>query len=665
MALKDTIMDVRNAQRAIKLRGIQDPKEVTDLLEKVLRDAVVAQSSGSRTFEAKSLQEMVQIRKDLVAGQINAGASKDAMVGMYSHLIDQMNTVQRDSSSVTKITEDTFKQFSRSIPSADTFISALMTANPLIGYGVKISRDILRATKAGMASQKEEKAKRLKNLKEQENFVKEQLKLLKMEQEVLDKEKENADTEEKDQKNSFQEDIYMNILKDIHTEMQKLVAEWTGEPIQDETKVMEQASNDPVIEGLEQVEKEIDEQTKQEDKLSQEEIEALERSEKQKERNSRFEKFKETDNTPKVDFKPVGDALEKEKGAFSKLIEGLLGPIMLLLRSSLVAFAGAAIGLFTTIIAIPALIATAIYKFLDGFFNAEEIIGKASEDITMLDRVKAGVANIWGTILKIVDWVTNLFGFDFFDSKDMEKKIYRVFDNAQNKIVSTAKDVTNYVNKKFEMVKDTILGLYDDVIGLLDATREFFSKKLEQITGFFRNMADKGIVETFKDLIFEPQSTEDPKNSVHRENDPNWNGDIPLTPNEPIKVVPKQITPNPEDPVFNQFRDEDGNFIDPSNSPYFDNGPTGDMPVIQHSNPNIIRMSSPENSAKIQGNPLNGSQLSSSMRIAEMNSQKKEATQAPAIIAPNTTNNISNQHKYMGPPTTANLDPDFRSIIRF
>jgi hypothetical protein len=621
MAFRDTILDVRNMRRSIQLRGIEDPKEVTALLEKVLREAVIAQASGSRTFGRKAFNELTQIRQDLVAGQINAGASKDSMVGIYSHLIDQMSSMQQDNKRSSTLADNAFERLSSSIPSADTFISALMTANPLVGYGVKIARDIMRSTKANAASQKAEKAKRLAILKEQEKFIEEQLKA--KEDEV----KAGGDED------PFLNETYGKLLEDIRNEIAELRKQLTGDGLNpDGAPPILDPGEKKVINSLDDIDRALKAQFRQDKILTADEIDAMHDQAILEDRQRKLDRLRGEDPVP-PDLGPGPDVGPDSPhgGGFLKMLEGFMAPIMMLLRTSLVAFAGAAIGLFTTMVAIPALIATAIYKFLDGFFNAEEIIGKASSDITMLDRVKAGVANIWGTILKIVDWVTNLFGFDLFDSTNMEKKIYGALDDGQRKITETFNNIVDYGKEKLKSIEETIKKIYDDVFGMFTASSKFLTEKYEKLTGFFDSLANKGILETFREMANTP---EDPSLSPHRQQDPQWSGDVPV----------------PEGPTIYQ----------------------GDVPIPQaprlqqdlSPNPGIIRMGNPKNIKSTDLEASLGKQITQSMRIAEANSSKNKASGGAPIIAPTTNNNSVNNHQYNGPPTTANLEPDFRSIMR-
>lgn len=58
----------------------------------------------------------------------------------------------------------------------------------------------------------------------------------------------------------------------------------------------------------------------------------------------------------------------------------------------------------------PLAVITSIFEFGKGFFNAKEILNKGQ--VTILDRVRAGVSELLGSFGDLIDWVTKIFGFD-------------------------------------------------------------------------------------------------------------------------------------------------------------------------------------------------------------------------------------------------------------
>lgn len=506
MSLSKTILDVRNMQRSVALRNELDPKKVVEVLQQILQDSVVSSASNSRAFQKKAYEELVNIRRDLAAGQINAGVATGPMTGIFSHLIDQMDNLQNEGKQSNKKFEGALDHLTNSIPSADTFIAALMTANPLLGYGVKVVRDIGKSSKAFNASRKEEARKREKLLMQQESFLQEQLKLLDVEEKAAEEQIDNQTAEAKERKKNTvgRGGTYKKILDQIHEELIILRKEWTGEArqgelIEGEYKVVENLENSTQenIEKIENLNDSILEQTESDKENSLNEMENEKELERLRNRDEKLEQLKESPNIPSPNLEPVKNVMEDQKKGFTRLLDGLLSPILLMARSTLVAFGLAAVSLIGTVIAIPTLIATAIYKFLDGFFNAEEIIGKSTEDITMLDRIKAGVANIWGTALRILDWVAEALGLDFFDSKDMEKRIYKALDAGEKKIISLYNNSVEFLVEKYDAIITTVTDFFDEIQGFFDKIGEFFTKKYTDFMSTF----DKFSVGGFWDSI--------------------------------------------------------------------------------------------------------------------------------------------------------------------
>lgn len=717
MALQNAIMDVRNMKRSLALRQEPDQAKIVSILEQILKDAVVAQASGSRIFQKKAYEEMVQIRKDMLSHQVHAGASQEAMVGIYSHMIDQMDRMQSDNQKTNKAFDSAIGELGKSIPSVDTFISALMTANPLLGYGVKIIRDIGRSSRAYSNARQKESRERMKQLEAQEAYIEKQMKELalkeradeqaaKASQELPDAisdaietglepanevfeetaqevskrleavEQAITDSVDDAQKDAEKQEkkirdpnkpkrqytkggIYRKILEEIRDEMTLLRKEWTGDlpsdlkaidssiaktghdfdvgfekwhnnpyegqltsnklsPTQVNNEVIDQEeakaeSENQVVTALEAINDSIHEQTEAAEDNTKKLIRVEEDNEKDRKRDEKLKKLGEDHGPGVPDIKAVGDVLESQKGGFTSLLDKMMAPLLFMVRSAIGTFVLGVGAFVTEFIAIPAMIGTAIYKLLDGFFNAEKIIGKSSEDITMLDRVKAGVANIWGSVFKLVDWVLELFGFDLFDSKDMEKKIYKVMDGVQNKIVDVYKSSIKFVQEKYESITKGIGDFFEKIENFFTNIYKFFSDKIDSFTNIF---SAQGIKNWFGDTF-------------------SW-GDKTPEQNQ-INTVP-------------QVSEEYSGTIDRSPPVQVPAPGTGVVERI---------ISNPKN---IEVQQQNGKNVTDSMNRAEQNANNGAANSSPVIVAPNNQSSTVNNHNYQGSPSTSNKDPDFRSF---
>lgn len=82
----------------------------------------------------------------------------------------------------------------------------------------------------------------------------------------------------------------------------------------------------------------------------------------------------------------------------------------------------------------PLALITSIFEFGKGFFNAKEILGKS--EVTILDRVRAGVSELFGGFGDLIDWVAKIFGFDSNMGKAVREGFLKIsqkpFEWAQN-----------------------------------------------------------------------------------------------------------------------------------------------------------------------------------------------------------------------------------------
>lgn len=58
----------------------------------------------------------------------------------------------------------------------------------------------------------------------------------------------------------------------------------------------------------------------------------------------------------------------------------------------------------------PLALITSVFEFGKGFFNAKEILGKAQ--VSIVDRVQAGITELVGSFGDLADWVAEIFGWD-------------------------------------------------------------------------------------------------------------------------------------------------------------------------------------------------------------------------------------------------------------
>lgn len=437
-AFQDALLQFRSAKKASSLRGETDHNKSAEMLSQILKEAIHLQGSGSKLYQKRALEELKQVRKDMVNQQINAGSATSTYIASYSRVIDsieQFTEENKDSANGFSKGIDTIQ---KSMPSGDTLVSALMTANPMMGYGVKIMRDLSRArieSRKASVQKAQAEVKRLKALDE----------AARAEEVRNDKQEEILDTTQTEQKKAKREykkraGIYQPVLTEIRDRIGAL-----EKFIKINTDIIEESEAElKLIEATEQA--------------SQDQIDAMKEIERERIRN---EKLNRVDDSTTGGGSPVPNPIDspenipeaEKESLLSKIFGGALGAIGSALGSFtgiLGAFAGG--GVLTTLLspfkavlgfvmgigkfaltigkglAMPALIITSLFNFFDGFFNAGKILGKLEGDTSIGERIGVGFANVFGEIVQAIDWLLGLFGQGgLIDSENMTKKIYDFF----------------------------------------------------------------------------------------------------------------------------------------------------------------------------------------------------------------------------------------------
>jgi hypothetical protein len=202
-------------------------------------------------------------------------------------------------------------------------------------------------------------------------------------------------------------------------------------------------------------------------------------------------------------------------------IAGFFGPIL--------ASAGSIAGLAAKVAIIPAVIYS-IYQFIEGFFNAGEILGLDESDVTISDRIAAGIGSVVDGFLSminsIVSTVMGWFGIDVDfmpeNSKELiSKSIKGMFDFYKG-IFNDVLSLFGFGDKQEQSIWEGVKGiaksvlsiplaLFNMVTGLfgIDAitfedignkVTEVINTVISKVTGFVSSIFDS-IVKFFTDNI--------------------------------------------------------------------------------------------------------------------------------------------------------------------
>jgi hypothetical protein len=466
--LKRTLMDVRKMRRAVRMRQQTDPEVVSKTLETILHEAIALSTSGDGAMSKAAIKELRQVRKSMLAGQVDAGQNTAAYIGSFSAVLDQIDDVSKEAQDSAKEERTEYRStLMENLPSSDTVISAIMTANPLLGYSIKIGRDLMTSSKRANEEKKQrdklEAQKRKERLEQQEQLLLEQLKTDEMQ-------KENA-TEEHKQLTQRRRGIYRQVLEEIRDELKRLDHKLSGEQAietsEGEQLLLERldSNNDTLISSLESNTESTNTQLEKIDDTNNKELQFIKDE-------SAFGGLTSAENVYENKDATFGSgmSLEKAPGKGGGFLSNMMGGLMGLGTSLMSPFVGLLgflktagtmllkFGKFGVVLAA----FKGIYDFVDGIFRANEILGET--DIDWKDRLKVGLGNVLSGLLEPINWLTkNLFDMDLMGDKDrddMTRQYFEFFDNFTENIIGMAKWIWDSISGWLE---ERIDGLIEDI----------------------------------------------------------------------------------------------------------------------------------------------------------------------------------------------------------
>lgn len=450
--LAGALQDVRKMRRSIGLRGEQDPEVVAETLNTILKEAIAVRAATGGRLGKGAVKELRNIRRALIAGQIDSGSKTAEFVGKYSAIIDQIADVETKVSKEAKDPgEGIGKAISQNLPSADMLTSALITANPLMGYSVKIAKDVFSAAKRQRQRRKELEERELENLNMEEKKLEEE----------LSQAKEDGD--------DVQQNELSVKLDMIREEIHKLVEIWSDGD-----------------EKLEVIAKETEESNR------------LERESESASSLLQTEREYETGSFGAGSF-GVDSALNKELmdqfGPRDGLFLGIGGAIGGFAGSMASKIFAPFITLYkfitkgSTILErfgrVGGLLAAAytIYDFVDGFASAGEILEKEEGDVSISDRLRVGTASIISGLLAPIDWILDFIDLGFMEDRDsMTKDIATSQNELIQFMLSPGAWIVDFI-RDFDF-EELTNDLKASIMEPIDEFTEFFSRIGQAISGW-------------------------------------------------------------------------------------------------------------------------------------------------------------------------------------
>lgn len=510
MPIKDSIIDLRQMRRSIKLREETDPEAVANILEQILKEAVHVQSSGSRSFQKRALQEMKQVQKDLVHNKIGAVNDSAKYVGLYGHVIDALESFSGESDKNRKIFDDNLGSLRDTIPSSDTLIAALMTANPLLGYGVKMMKGMATSSNERRKARREESNRRLELLQKEASWLEEQLKQTEEQAAVTEIQEDNAKQEKR---RYSRRESQIALLKQIRDEIKVLQGNMGHVGSDPSLATNGEDPMDLLVREMNDLEDALNAANKVEEESTDKIIHAESEAEELDDRQAKLERMREdsADQGNIFDDPPPGPVNEQEnnnnnimlgllqgpmkilKGAIFGLISffsgivgsiaglGLMGALLAPLKGlfSLV-FGLAKIGLKVAKFGGFLAIVGSVFDLIEGFLNPEPIANK--DNVTLGERIRAVRANVVAGLVKSVDQLTDMFDFskDWIDSEGIEKTIYQHLDKVEGAIVDTYMGFVNFYVDSFKGIRN-ILTSENDPFTKVTEIIDFFGEKIKSL----------------------------------------------------------------------------------------------------------------------------------------------------------------------------------------
>lgn len=142
------LQDVRKMSRAVRLRESENPVVVSQLLNKILREALVArQGLGNSRMGKNAINEIKNVRNELITGTIDAGERQAEFITKFTTVYNEVKDIEKEESIEKRSAsvKEAKEAVTSIIPKKEMVMSAIMAANPVVGYGLKIGGSIGKA----------------------------------------------------------------------------------------------------------------------------------------------------------------------------------------------------------------------------------------------------------------------------------------------------------------------------------------------------------------------------------------------------------------------------------------------------------------------------------------------------------------------------------------
>jgi hypothetical protein len=434
-------------KRAIDLRAAENDNDVKAIIKKMVESAIVAQTSNKPRLMMRSIEELNQTVRDLVNRNISVSEkTKKNMVRKLTNLSDDLTKELESGGGASS--GGGGAGLANVLPSFDNITSAIMTASPILGYGARL----LQTVGEGASNHNARNARR--SQQERDGQIRAN--------DILDDDDE--DTVSGGGGSVSDSEKYLESILDQLVTLNSIWGDGTTETNRKLSELVR-----------------VEEEVKEEQRLLREQneydnIEAQRRQDAGGERGG----------SPSPTGDPESDSMLNSilgggmGGAIMAAVTGIagfFGPI--LAASSTIA------GLAAKVAIIPAVI-YAIYEFIEGFFNAGEILGLGESEVTISDRIAAGIGSVVDGFLSMINSiVSTVMGWFGMDIDFMPENSKQIISNSIKGMFDFYKGIFNDVLSLFGFGPDQEQSLLDGVKGIAKSVLSIPLMLFNMVTGFF------------------------------------------------------------------------------------------------------------------------------------------------------------------------------------
>jgi hypothetical protein len=474
--------------------------ELVDYLKTRLDKNLKAQLTSNLTIRRQSVKEMNFLKNEIYRGNLALSQkNRDLFHGLYNRAIEE--SVKTNSALAQRVSEFADSVKGR-LPSLENVLSAVSVANPVVGFGLKLTKDLISTARSRKTVDEEERKAKIQSLDDELLASMNQTEAATKTQDTQDAQLEMAAESHEEEKKIRKQKAGERVetqkewLIRIHGAIEKLAdqrAEIVAGTNQSMTSIerTDKEESQSLVTGVDDKVL-IDHQNRVENKLEKVEdntgklVKLQEKGIKEQEMQ-RLSDIEDSRAVKTTGIKEVPNIEDKAPGGIMSMLTGFImgkggviaklgGALMIFLKPLLALGAGLiSLAKFIPGVALIGSVIAAGMSFFNGFKNAGEILDKHADDLTVTDKIAAGLGSIVGMLGGIVDWFAGLLGFDLNLKEQLTKyvsqslagifdKFKDIIDAGINAVVDMHKMITGAVDSMIEWGVDKVKGILPEFL---------------------------------------------------------------------------------------------------------------------------------------------------------------------------------------------------------